>query len=891
MINIKSLLKNLLKRPSLSNDFSIIITFIAIATFILAYFFGNKIYQDHSEENIAILESTANKIERIIKDDFDYTQYQMNYISTQIQEKGSNPYIIRNLLGTFRVKTKVNVAISWNMFSWMNKNKFITIDGTEGILLHPKDLSSRDYVPKTIEKPGEMHIGKPVYGAVSQQWIIPAGVGVVNKKGKYIGSIVFGFDIGNLIYKLEQVIGSKSINFAILNDQKEIIAKSSNFILENEFIKNLIANKNLEKNPILSTQPMFNKENSFITGKNSQKYPIYIITQYDNKLSYYKFWHEWSFYMLEYLIALICIIILLFLIKHRIINPVVKLSKTAKLLSKGFIDAKIPHYKSLEAHQLAKSLINIKRYIKREVRLKLQIAKAQKKARDANISKTKFLNSTSHDLRNYISSISGLTDLILDKNTQKEIEQNEDLKIINTVNQQSKELLHFVEDLLDTNQTQSGNFSLGQIETVNINELINRIIILNKTLAINHNSIIQTNLDSNNPTTIECDQRRMKQILTNLLSNAIKYSPKNTTVRITTKQLRLNKQIYIEISDEGIGMNKDEIKMALCGDGQNIDKSDLNKTIDSHGIGLPVVKKLVELHDGKIEIDSKKGHGTKIKLYFDLHQRYEDKNTKKSLKILLISEDENNQNDKIIKDFLKDSIIDKILNDKEIVKITLLNNIYDIIILDLENLEISDIKIIEKIRKINQKIPILFYSNQKDLRTEVKLAGISQLIEKNENLLIRNICKWCLIKQVPDIIEIKAIDEKPKRILLADDEPLNKMMLERNLKSHGFEIDLTSNGQELLTCYKNALKENNPYDLIIVDINMPVMNGIEVTQNLKLYNKENNLKDLPIIAYSGDKTAKKIHYFLSSGVTDYFNKGDSKNYFIKLITFWIGGLK
>jgi CheY-like chemotaxis protein/anti-sigma regulatory factor (Ser/Thr protein kinase) len=180
------------------------------------------------------------------------------------------------------------------------------------------------------------------------------------------------------------------------------------------------------------------------------------------------------------------------------------------------------------------------------------------------------------------------------------------------------------------------------------------MVLLNKSLAIKNQIDIATNIIEELPK-LECDVRRMKQILTNLITNALKYSPANTTITITAKYLTKEKQIYIEVKDEGIGMNDDEIKMALLGNGEDIDKSELNKEFDSHGIGMPIVKRLVELHNGRLEIESAKRMGTKIKLYFNSldKRKSEDRLTKQTINKKILIVDDSPVNLKITSTILK----------------------------------------------------------------------------------------------------------------------------------------------------------------------------------------------------------------------------------------------
>ena len=226
-----------------------------------------------------------------------------------------------------------------------------------------------------------------------------------------------------------------------------------------------------------------------------------------------------------------------------------------------------------------------------------------------------------HDLRNYLGGISGLVGIIsenINTNLNKQeaigIKPDKNLKEISEclgmLTPYSNEALHYVEDLLNNAQMKSGKFTLGKSEDCDIGDLVKELLVFNKSFIINHQITIQTNIVENLPK-LKTDIIRLKQILINLITNAVKYSPQGNKVEISVSQ-NYQQQIQIAISDSGVGMTKQEIEMALNGNGQNIDKSNLNKPIDSHGLGMPIVKQLVELLGAKMLIESEKGKGTRI---------------------------------------------------------------------------------------------------------------------------------------------------------------------------------------------------------------------------------------------------------------------------------------
>ncbi|MFT5703411.1 MAG: signal transduction histidine kinase [Rickettsiales bacterium] len=237
--------------------------------------------------------------------------------------------------------------------------------------------------------------------------------------------------------------------------------------------------------------------------------------------------------------------------------------------------------------------------------------------------KNQSLSNISHDLRNYIWGINGLAHLVAEcidscqkMITEKEGNINNSLKeaseLIHILEPYSKEAIDYIDDMLDTTQIETGEFTIGRIEDCDIEKLINRLLIFNKTLLIKNKVTAHTQIEPNLPH-LQCDVRRLKQILMNLITNAAKYSSENSIIKLAVHSE--NNKIYIKITDSGIGMNEAELEMALVGNGVTIDKSTLDKPFDSHGLGLPIVKQLMELM-GKMTIESKRGRGTKIVLEF-----------------------------------------------------------------------------------------------------------------------------------------------------------------------------------------------------------------------------------------------------------------------------------
>lgn len=529
------------------------------------------------EENIkSVLEVDGVKVEGVVIDNFDYTFSIISNMNAQIKERPYSKQHIQNILEKYKTHPSLVNTFSWTIFSWADENDQITVDALYDIMKKPYDLSNRDYIPLAHKDPGKLYLGEPVIGSTSRKWMIPGGVGLLDKNGRYAGTMTIGFNIDFLAKTIQKNIQNKNVRIALFNNKNNlpILLVSST---EVEYFKDDSGISEEEKNHLLEIARSSKKENVDIAifgdsaaylVKDIDSYDFSIVVEYDSKALNNELWTSiWS--------------------------------RSIEIL--GFI--------------LIVSLLIINIYRREKVILALK-----EKAEKANESKTNLLKTISHDLRNYISGIFGMANIISthdedDASEQEKLEQ--DVKYAKIIEGQSEEMLRFVQNLLDINQAESGMMKLSQLEDCDVAEIINKMLFLNRNFTTKHQVKIIADIEENLPL-LKCDRRKFKQILDNLITNAVKYSKRNSEVNIVAKYLQSKNQIYIEIIDNGIGMSKDEVEQAIAGNGISINKSGLGKSVDSHGIGLPLVKMLVDLHNAEIEIESEKDVGTKCKLWFNI---------------------------------------------------------------------------------------------------------------------------------------------------------------------------------------------------------------------------------------------------------------------------------
>lgn len=233
--------------------------------------------------------------------------------------------------------------------------------------------------------------------------------------------------------------------------------------------------------------------------------------------------------------------------------------------------------------------------------------------RETKILPSEFLSAIVHELKTPLSAIISFSEFLKnDLKNQKSAEECADY--VQEINIAATEMNELVHDLLEVKTSyDSGNFSVDLSKEINLTDVVKRSVKLNYDYSLKRSVNVQTQI-ATNLKPIKLDPKRIKQILTNLISNSIKYSPSGSEVKIVAENN--NDNLVIAVTDQGFGMRKKQIKAAFE-KYQTIENPN-SGSVDSFGMGLPIVKQLVELQNGIIEVDSKLNEGTKITLKFPL---------------------------------------------------------------------------------------------------------------------------------------------------------------------------------------------------------------------------------------------------------------------------------
>ena len=519
--------------------------------------------------------------------------------------------------------------------------------------------------------------------------------------------------------------------------------------------------------------------------------------------------------------------------------------------------------------------------VRQEMEQKRILSEALVQAQNANKAKTMFLSNMSHDIRTPMNAIIGYAAL-----AATHIENAERVAdYLKKITQSSSHLLSLINNVLDMSRIESGKMSISEMPE-NIADIMHdlRNIIQMDIRAKQLEFYIDT-LDVVDED-IYCDKLRLKQVLLNLLSNAIKFTETGGMVSVRISQKKSEKKGYalyeFRVKDTGIGMEKEYVEHVF--EPFSREHNTTVSGIQGTGLGMSIAKNIVDMQDGTIEVKSEYGKGTEfiVTLCFKLQEEPKEVEKIKNLEGIrsLVVDDDMHTCQSVSKMLRQIGMrADWTMRGKEAVvrveEAISIGDSYQVYIIDWLVPDMNGIEIARQIRKIvGKEAPIIILTayDWADIEDEAKEAGVTEFMSKPlfvselRRVLIRSYDKT-------EQEETKYISEKEffrgKRILLAEDNEINQEISVEILSEMGFEVEIANNGKiavEMLT-----KEPSNYYDVILMDIQMPVMNGYEATKIIRAL-ENRDLAKIPIIAMTANAYEEDRKNALEVGMNGHIAK-------------------
>jgi len=550
--------------------------------------------------------------------------------------------------------------------------------------------------------------------------------------------------------------------------------------------------------------------------------------------------------------------------------------------------------------ELKKSYSNLKKEIEAHKETEKMLKKEKVRAEAANKAKSEFLASMSHEIRTPMNAIIGMAELLLDTSLS-----NEQKGFVQTLSKAGDSLLALINDILDLSKIESGDVELEETD-FDLAELIEGTCDVMAVRARKRNIEFLSRVEPDVPVNLIGDSGRLRQVIVNLIGNAIKFTQGGEVV-LNISLLKKGDPNYIKqdkkngvwllfyVRDTGIGIPED--KQDKIFDSFKQADSSTTRKYGGTGLGLSISKKITKLMGGNMWVESELEKGSKF-CFTSFFKLNEEKGSETFVKpgeidvkgISTLIVDDNATNRLILREMLStwDAKVTEAEGGKEAISIIKSayqkNKPYDLVLLDCRMPEVDGISVAKFLReqKNSESTTVMMLSSEykPDDMKQIDKYGIGSYLLKPikrkelKNAILTTLGLWKAQRGRKKLKkeEKTEISMPQLKILLVEDNPDNRLLIKAFLKKLPIEIDEAENGQIAVNRFKN-----NKYDVVLMDMQMPVMDGYTATKTIRKWEEKEDKESTSILALTAYAMKEDRDKTLKAGCSDYLTKPIKKD--------------
>ena len=524
---------------------------------------------------------------------------------------------------------------------------------------------------------------------------------------------------------------------------------------------------------------------------------------------------------------------------------------------------------------------NIDEIVRKEQQQKAALEEALHMAQAASEAKTAFLSSMSHNIRTPMNAIIGFLDLMRDEADNPGMV----MEYIQRIDTASQHLLSLINDILDMSKIERGSNTLN-IAEINLAEMIDEINLIIRSQTKERDQTFHIAVSHLNYEHLLGDKMRINQILLNLLSNAVKFTPEGGTIEMRVEELpqAVNNysRVRFTVQDNGFGMSKDYLENIF--EPFSREETDSTYSILGTGLGMSITKSLVDLMGGTIQVESELDKGTTFTVELEL--RIQDESVRESdpqfwsehnLARMIVADDDEQICKNIVKTMARTGVAVDYATDGETAVQMMraareAGQPYDLILLDWQMPTLNGVETTRLIRKnYPDKIPIILLTayDWGEIETEARELGITHFMPKPFFVSTFKAAVQRVMAKAEKEARPQSDVVRGKHVLIVDDIEINRIILTKILTTLGARCDVAANGQEAVEKFEAS--RPGEYDMIFMDIQMPVMDGHEATRAIRSSGHPMAGK-IPVIAITANAFVDDVREALEAGMDAHLAK-------------------